>query len=52
MEMVSAVVLRCEGEGMVGVAGGLVKIDGSIEDAAGKDPLIDRFADCSPLSVM
>jgi hypothetical protein len=44
MEVISAVVLRCEGEGMAGVAGGLVEVDSSVKDAAGEYPSVDGFA--------
>src|ERR1700733_8468238 len=44
MEVVSAIVLRCEGERVSGIAGGLVEVDDSIEDAAGANPCVDGLA--------
>ena len=44
VEVVSAVVWRCHREGMIGVAGGFVEVDGSVEDAAGENPGVDGLA--------
>src|SRR5580658_1602139 len=42
--MVSAVVLRCKGKRVAGVAGGLVEVDDAVEDAAGVNPGVDGLA--------
>ena len=44
MEAVTAVELLLKLVGMLGIARGRVEVCDGIEDAAGKDPLVHRFA--------
>jgi hypothetical protein len=43
MEVVAAVGLGGEDEGIGGVAGGFIEVDGAVEDVAGEDPGVDGF---------
>jgi len=48
--MVSAVEVRCDGEGMIGVAGDLIEVDGSVKDATGEDPGVHALANLFTLA--
>src|SRR5580698_8561416 len=51
VEMVSAVVLRCEGEGMSRIASGLIEVDSTVKDAAVRIHVLTASRICSPFSV-